>query len=910
MIVDGEPIEGDPRPGQCLRTFLRENGHTAVKKGCDAGDCGACSVILDGTAVHSCLYPAGRAIDSTVTTAAGLGKPGQLHPVQQAFVDHFGFQCGFCTAGMVVTTSTLGPEALDDLPRTMKGNLCRCTGYRSIREAIGRSLGAPSPRPEAPRGAVGHSWHPPAAERVVSGREPYTFDEMPTDCLHLAVLGSTHAHARITHIDTTAAEKLDGVELVLTYRDSPDFRYSTARHEHREDDPFDTVMLDDTVRFIGQRVAVVVAVDLGTAEEACRLIDVDYEVLPAVFDPHEAMQPGAPVIHPGRTPEDGVDDADRNLVLAFAHERGDVDGAMENADVVVSGTWRTQRQTHAQLETHGSIGWIADDGRLVLRTSSQVPFLTRDELCRIFDLPTDRVRVMTGRVGGGFGGKQEILTEDLVTAAVLRLGRPVSYEMTRKDEFTRTSYRHPMEVETRIAATADGTITAIEVSVLSDTGAYGNHSRGVLFHACAESVSLYRTPNKRVAGTVCYTNNPPSGAFRGYGLGQVILGVESALDMIAERLDIDPFELRRRNAIADGDPLLTGHEEPESDIVYGSYGLDQCLDLAQNALERGNGVEAPEGDRWRVGEGMAVALIATMAPFGHISKVSVTLRPNGFYDVGVGTSEFGNGTTTVHTQIVAEALGTVPVAVRLHNSDTDAAEYDTGAFASAGITVSGKAVHAASAALAARMCEIAAKLADCDAEDCQPSVDAVHTPSGPIGFDRIIAEAAPEDRAGDGMVARGEEFGEFRSLAFNVHALRVAVDITTGEVRILQSVQSADAGTVMNPEQCRGQVDGGVAQGYGSALYEEVMLDGAGGVVSPSFRTYRVPQMVDIPFTEVYFADTSDDLGPYGAKSMSESPFNPVAAAVGNAISRAIGTRVYETPFSRDRVWRAVAEDY
>lgn len=907
MIVDGEPVDRQPRPGQCLRTFLRENGHTAVKKGCDAGDCGACSVVLDGKAVHSCIYPATRATESTVTTAAGLGTPGDLHPVQQAFVDHFGFQCGFCTAGMIVTTSTLGPEALDDLPRTMKGNLCRCTGYRSIREAIGRSLGSPSPRPEPPKGAVGQSWRPPAAERVVSGREPYTFDQFPADCLHLAVLGSPHAHARITRIDTTAAEKLDGVELVLTHRDAPDFLYSTARHEHREDDPDDTVMLDDTVRFIGQRVAAVIATDLGIAEEACRLIEVDYEPLPAVFDPHAALAEGAPVIHPDRTPADRVDNAARNLVLTFANERGDVDGQMAAADVVVSGTWRTQRQTHGQLETHGSIGWIDDDGRLVIRSSTQVPFLTRDELCRIFDLPTDRVRVFAARVGGGFGGKQEILTEDLVAAAVLRLGRPVSYEMTRKDEFTRTSYRHPMEVKVRIGATRDGDLTAMEVSVLSDTGAYGNHSRGVLFHACAESVSLYRTPNKRVSGTVCYTNNPPSGAFRGYGLGQVILGVESALDMIAQQLDIDPFELRRRNAIADGDPLLTGHEEPESDIVYGSYGLDQCLDLAQQAMQRGNGVAAPTGDAWRVGEGMAVALIATMAPFGHVSKASVTLRPDGTYDVGVGTAEFGNGTTTVQTQIVAEALGTTPVAVRLHNSDTDTAEYDTGAFASAGITVAGKAVHAAATALSARIVEIAAKLTDSDAADCRVSLDAVYTPAGPVDFARAIAEANDDERDGDGMIARGEEHGDMRSLAFNVHAVRLAVDISTGEVRILQSVQSADAGTVMNPEQCRGQVDGGVAQGYGSALYEEVMLDGAGGVVSPSFRTYRIPQMADIPYTEVYFADTSDDLGPYGAKSMSESPFNPVAAAVGNAISRALGTRVYETPFSRDRVWRAVS---
>ncbi len=904
MIVDGRPLDREPRPGQCLRTYLRENGHTAVKKGCDAGDCGACSVVLDGQAVHACLYPAVRAVDAHVTTAAGLGEPGDLSAVQQSFVDHIGFQCGFCTAGMVVTTSCLDADALDDLPHALKGNLCRCTGYRSVRESIEAVLGADRPAAPTPAGAVGESVRPPAAERIVTGREPFTFDELPQDCLHVAVLGSPHAHARILRIDTTAALALDGVELVLTHHDAPDLYYSSGRHEHRTDDPDDTRLLDDTVRHIGQRVAAVVATSPGLAEQACRLIEVEYEVLPAVFDPEQARRDGAAVLHPGRSPHDRVDHSLRNTVLGFRDERGDVDGAVRDAPVVVRGTWQTQRQTHAQLETHGSIGWIDDDGRLVIRSSTQVPFLTRAELCRIFELPRERVRVFAARVGGGFGGKQEMLTEDLVAAAVLRLGRPVAYEMSRTDEFVRTSLRHPMRVAVTLAADADGTLTAMDVDVLSDTGAYGNHARGVLFHSCAESVSVYRTANKRVTGEAVYTNNPPSGAFRGYGLGQVILAVESAMDLLAEELGLDPFDLRRRNVVREGDPLLTGHEHPDPDLGFGSYGLDQCLDLAQSALARGNGVRAPAG--WRTGEGMAIAMIATMAPFGHISQVTVSLRPDGTYLAGVGTAEFGNGSTTVHTQIVAEVLGTRPSSVVLHHADTDAAPYDTGAFASAGITVAGKALHAAATALERRIRDLAGTLAGVDPEVCRVGPRGVETPKGLIGFDRVIGAADPDERASGGLMAAGEERGERRSLAFNVHGVRVAVDPATGEVRVLQSVHAADAGTVMNPEQCRGQIEGGVAQGYGSALYEEVMTDGAGRVTTPSFRTYRVPQFADVPVTEVMFAETSDALGPFGAKSMSESPFNPVAAAVGNAVSRAIGRRLTEAPFSRDRVWRAV----
>ena len=903
--INGEPVEADPRPGQVLRTLLRETGHPEVKKGCDAGDCGACSVLLDGEPVHSCIIPAARMDGRSVTTAAGLAPTDELHPAQESLVEHFGFQCGFCTAGMAVTASTLGAGDLPDLDRRMKGNLCRCTGYRAIRESITASVLGPV-RETAPRArGVGQSVHPPAAERVVQGLEPYTFDTDLTGALTLRVLSSPHAHARITAIDTSEAESLDGVVAVFTHRDAPERRYSTARHEHATDDSDDTRLLDDVVRHVGQRVAAVVAETAAIAEAASRLIRVDYEILPAVFDPELARTPGAPLIHPERTPEDRVEQAERNVIQSIHGGYGDVDAALAASAATVSGEWRTSRVSHAQLETHGSIGWLDDEGRLVIRTSSQVPFLTRDALCSLFELPQERVRVFTARVGGGFGGKQEMYTEDLVAFAVLRTGRRVAYEMSRTDEFQRTAVRHPMRVKVALGAKPDGTLTAMKVDVLSDAGAYGNHSRGVLFHGCAESISLYNAPAKRVDAEAVYTNNVPSGAFRGYGLGQVILGVESAMDELALKLGIDPFELRRINAVREGDPLLTTHDETEPDMVWGSYGLDQCLDLAEAALARGNGVPMPNGENWRVGEGMAVAMIATMAPFGHISETTVTLTPEGRYLAAVGTTEFGNGTTTVHTQIVATDLATEADRIDLRGSDTDAVRYDTGAFASAGITVAGKALHAASLALRDRLLTVAGGIGGAAGT---LERDGVRVGGRLIGFAEIVDAAPAEWRTPEGITADGSEHGEHRSLAFNVHAVRVAVDIETGTVRILQSVQSADAGFVLNPEQCIGQIEGGVAQGIGSALYEEVMTD-AGTIANPVFRTYRVPQFADVPVTEVFFADTSDDLGPFGAKSMSESPYNPVAPAIGNAIARALGTRPYEQPFSRDRVWRLVHDD-
>jgi CO/xanthine dehydrogenase Mo-binding subunit len=464
--------------------------------------------------------------------------------------------------------------------------------------------------------------------------------------------------------------------------------------------------------------------------------------------------------------------------------------------------------------------------------------------------------VFTKRVGGGFGGKQELITEDLVALAVLTLGRPVQYEFTRTEEFLRAPLRHPMRVSVTAAGTSDGILTALAIDHLMDTGAYGNHGRGVMFHGVHESVAVYRCANVRIDAHSVYTNNPPSGAFRGYGLGQVIFAIESAIDELARKLGIDPIEFRRRNVVVPGDPIRTLEDHHPSDIGYeGDHGAGQVLDLVAAALA--STTDAVE-DGWLLGEGTALAMIATIPPRGHHADAVVRRLEHGEYEVEVGTAEFGNGSTTVHAQLAASALGTTPDRIRIRQSDTDVAGYDTGAYGSTGVVVAGKAVYQAAVALAA---------------------------------DPTLTDA------------RGHSDGTPRSVAFNAHGFRVAVHPASGEVRILRSVQAADAGTVLNPEQLRGQIEGGTAQAIGSALYEEVVVrDGI--VETATFRNYRVPKISDIPPTLVLFAESHDPLGPLGAKSMSEAPYNPVAPALANAIRDALGARPYTLPMSRDRIWR------
>jgi putative selenate reductase molybdopterin-binding subunit len=901
--INGKDFSTTPRAGQCLRTFLRELGHFGVKKGCDAGDCGACTVLIDGEPVHSCLIPAFRADGHAVTTIEGLAPDGGTHPMQQAFLDAQAFQCGFCTAGMILTCASLNQAQRQDLGASLKGNLCRCTGYRSIEDALN---GKNNIEDAAAGTAFGRSLPAPAGPQVVRGAARYTFDTTIEGLLQIKMLRSPYPHARIISIDKTAALAVPGVHTVLTFEDVPDRLFSTAQHEKSWMDPDDTRILDNVVRFIGQKVAAVVAETEAAAEEGCRRLTVNYDILPAVVDPAQAIAPGAPPIHGDKTSEHRVANAQLNIVAETHGEFGDVASALAQAAVTYEGTFTTQRVQHVALETHGGLAWVDPGGILNVRSSTQVPFLTRRTLADIFDLPADKVRVFCERVGGGFGGKQEMFVEDILALAAIKTGRPVKLELTREEQFISTSTRHPMRVTVKAGADRQGTLTALQLDVISNTGAYGNHAGPVLFHACSESISVYNCSNKKVDAVVAYTNTVPAGAFRGYGLPQTLFAVEAAIDELARGLGISPFEIRRRNVVKSGDPMLAPPGPAHEDVFYGSYGLDQCLDLVERAMQ----AEAPNADLsadWLIGEGIALTMIDTVPPAGHLADARISLREDGGFELTVGTAEFGNGTSTVHRQIAATALATTVDQIRLLQSDTAHGGHDTGAYGSTGTFVAGRATQAAAENLAEAIRNFASAATRTSPDTCVLKSNSAVCGKQHLSFAEL-AEAARTQ--GQTLSANGSSGGTPRSVAFNVQGFRVAVNKGTGEIKILKSVHAADAGRVANPMQCRGQVEGGVAQSLGATLYEEMVIDDGGRVVNPNIRDYHLPSFADIPRTEVFFADTVDSLGPMGAKSMSESPYNPVAAALGNALADATGIRFTTVPFKPDRLFPALHEKF
>ncbi|MEM7673111.1 MAG: molybdopterin cofactor-binding domain-containing protein, partial [Verrucomicrobiota bacterium] len=696
MRVDNKELSEHPRPGQSLLSHLRESGYTGPRRGCDAGDCGCCTVHLNGCAVQSCITPAHQALGGDVTTIAGLSEAGE-HPIQSDFHNAQGFQCGYCTAGFVMTAAA-SQEMSSDLKNRFKGNFCRCTGYGSIKDALGKKCNIEQ---DTVRKSVGVSLPSHYGKQILTGEKAYTSDFVEADSLHIKVLRSPHAHARIKMIDSSRALDLEGVVAVFTHEDVPRIPYSTACHPEEVKDPMDTFMLDSVVRFVGQRVACVVAERVDIANEAIKLIDVEYEILPHVLEPEEAMLADAPRIH-AAVDEHGIARAESNIAAELHDERGNFDQAYEESEYKITATFQTPRQQHAHLEPHVATAWVDDSGILNVRSSTQVPFLAQLTLSKLLGLDVEKIRVFKPRVGGGFGNKQEVQVEDLVAFATLKLGRPVNWELTREEEFIATTTRHATKITFSVACDSTGTLTALGMKYIANTGAYGNHAMDILYCSSFEALAAYRCDNKFLEGYSVYTNTVPGGAFRGYGGTQSTFAVESTLHDLAELAGIDPEEFVLKNIVREGEPLNIGNEDAPNHAV-GSQDIEGCIEKVFTDLESSRSDIPNLSGEWSVGEGTSVAMLASGIALKHRSDAKMTRKANGRYCLYVGTSDIGTGSDTSLRQIAADVLNVTVSDIDIVAADTSGTPFDAGAYASCTTFIAGNAVKLAAEDLRAKI---------------------------------------------------------------------------------------------------------------------------------------------------------------------------------------------------------------
>lgn len=760
---------------------------------------------------------------------------------------------------------------------------------------------------------VGKSERRVDAVKLALGKPAFVDDIELPGMLHAKILHSPHAHARIVNIDASRARQLPGVAAVLTYRDVKRIPFATAGQGHPEPSPYDTVMLDNKVRYVGDRVAVVAAESLEVARQALQLIDVEYEILPAIFDPQQAMQPGAPIIHD--EPDcSGVYDPQRNLIAHLHAEVGNVAQGFAQADHILEREYRTHYVQQASIEPHIAITYLDEDDRLIIRTSTQVPFHVRRIVARVLDIPVRRIRVIKPRIGGGFGGKQEILIEDLCGALTLLTRRPVRLEYTRAEELTAARTRHPQIIRLKTGVTRDGRLTAIEMNVLENGGAYGTHSLTVMSVTGSRSLSLYQCPNIRFEANAVYTNLPVAGAFRGYGAPQGFFALESHMDELAELIGMDPIEFRKRNVVKQGEetPIaeVLGEGREGYKQIIRSYGLDECIERGMEAIgwkeKRQQAASSQQGPGVRRGVGVALALQASGIPGVDMGAASIKMNEDGSFNLLVGATDIGTGADTVLAQIAAEELSVPVERIIMYSSDTDFTPFDPGAYASSTTYISGGAVKKAAVQVKQQILEVASRLLEDNIENLRCEAGRVMSVSGQsVSYEEICLSALYQ-RDQFQIMAVASHMSYDSPPPFAATFAEVEVDTETGVVRVVKIVSAIDCGIPVNPQAAEGQIEGAVTQALGFALTEDMPHDGQGRMLNTDFKTYRIFTAMDMPEIIPILVKTYEPTGPFGAKAIAEIPINGPAPAIANAIANAVGVRLRDLPFTPEKVWRAL----
>ncbi len=915
LVVNGIPYTLEPAPGEMLADVLRNRlGLTGTKIGCNEAECGACTVLVDGVPVLSCSYPAPRAEGKHVLTIEGLAANGSLHPLQQAFIEHGAVQCGFCIPGQIMTAYALlqtDPQPTEEVIRhALKDTLCRCAGYPTIVRAIqaaAQSLRtgepiSPPPLPpalESPYGTVGHAQPRPDAAAKVSGAAIFTDDLKFDGMLHALALRAGVPHAILRRIDVKKARQLPGVAAVLTAADIP------GEHNHglvTFDWPA-MIGLDERVRYVGDTLAIVAAETRQIAAEALGLIEVMLEKQLVISDPVQARRSEAPALHPHG-----------NMLKHIKVRKGNVAQGFAEAEVTLEHTFHTVTTDHAFMEPECSIARPLPDGRMEIYVGSQIPYSDRSQVARALGWPDERVRIVGQLMGGGFGGKEDITGQIHAALLANATGRPVKLLFDRHESLLVHPKRHATQIRVKMGAKRSGRLTAVETELYGDTGAYASLGEKVLTRATTHSSGPYEVPHAKADCYAMYTNNPPAGAFRGFGVTQSAFAVESMMDMLAEELGLDPVELRRLNALRLGSVTNTGQTLTES------VGLLECIDRVDAEIRR-----LTEGDPFRPRPvegaahklrawGFAAAYKNTGLGGGAPDKAGaeVELYPDGSLEVRTSSAELGQGLVTVLQMTVAEEFNLSPEKVRVLLMDTDLTPDGGPTTASRQTFVTGNAARHAARALRQAVASTLAERYDTPPERVRFIEGLAQVREQKIPLGEVVAMMRLEGREprvlyeywAPATQPLGQGGDMHFAYSFGAQAAEVEVDTHTGEVRVLRLVAANDVGRAINPLGLQGQVEGGAMMGLGNALTEHFIVED-GRVVSDRLSRYRIPSITMTPEITSIVVEHPVASGPYGAKGVGELVSIPTTPAITNAIYHAVGVRFDRLPVDQEVIARA-----
>lgn len=979
LTINGQEKSFNCQPHETLLRVLRQEGYFSVRFGSGSGETGASAILLDGKLVNSDVMLAAQVDGRSIETVESLSNGINLHPIQEAFIRTGAIQSGYSTPATILAAKALlakNPNPTETEVRdAISGILDRETGYvkpvQAILEAAAVMRGeepadsgpivltpidvydqdildffqgksdesTPNGTDLAPSGdvvtrrvtkprqilssdvpemqVVGKPEAKVDALKLAKGNPAFVDDVEMRGMLYAKLLTSPHAHARIVDIDDSEALKIPGVHAVIHYKNVKRVRYASGGQSYPNPPPYDQVSFDNKVRHVGDRVAAVAAESVEIAEEAIKRIVVEYEVLAAVFDENQAIQPGAPIIHDEPDME-GAHDASRNISHYIEANVGDVAQGFAEADRVFEQTFYVHQVQQTPIEPHICIGYWDPDERLVLRTSTQVPFHVRRMVAPLLGLPVRRIRVIKPRVGGGFGVKQEMLLEDIVGHLVIATGKPVRLELTRLEEFVSSRTRHPQTITYKTGIDKDGKLLSQKMSVIGNTGPYGTHGLTVQTVTGMRGLSSYNSTNKRFECTVAYTNIPVPGAYRGYGAPQALFALESHMEDIADALGMDALAFKSQNWVKVGDPLDIAPQlgEGEADIsaipVVTTSGLAECVAQGMQAMDWMRRYDAAwrqpaDQPHIRRGIGFAMCMHGSAIPGLDMGGASIKINDDGSFNLLVGATDLGTGSDTVLGQIAAEVLGVSLNEILVYSSDTDMTPFDVGAYASSTTYISGTAVKLAAEKVREQIKERAGLMLDLEdwsgvtLRDSQARAEDGRF----VTLEAIALHSLHQDQQRQ-IMATASYVSPESPPPFAGQFAEIEVDIETGQMTVNKLVMAVDCGVAINPITASGQVEGGMTQALGYGHCEEMVFDGNGRMLNPDFGPYKIYRADEMPDMEVILVQTMEPSGPFGAKAVAEIPKDGVAPALRSAILNATGVRMNQIPFTPERVWNAL----